>query len=462
MAWTVSEGRWIPYDHLLLLNRKLVDVAAGRIKRLMVFMPPRHGKSELVSRYFPAWFLGTFPDSRVILASYEADFASTWGRKARNLLEEYGPALFGVNVATDSSAASRWDIADRDGGMTTAGVRGPITGKGAKIAILDDVVKNDQEAESKTYRDATWDWYLATFSTRLQDDGAVILVMTRWNEDDLAGRLLQAEKEGGEHWEVLKLPALSEENDPLGRSPDEPLCPELFPKATLEAIRGRLGSYWWAALYQQRPAPQGGTIFKKIWFRYFHREPGCYILHRPEGDIRIDERRCWIFQTVDPAATENEKSDFFVCSTWAVTPDMDLLLLDVFREKAETTKHKTVLRSQRDKWHPGFQGVENKTFGLNIIQEAKKDGAPVRPLSADRDKVSRARPIAARYELGTVYHLANAPWLEPYESELVAFPNGEKDDQVDTAGYAGIVLIDEDVPQDPAALALLRGMKVHS
>lgn len=444
----------------MLLNTKLVDVAAGRTKRLMVFMPPRHGKSLLVSQYFPAWFLGTFHDSRVLLASYEADFAATWGRKARNILEEHGPRLFGITVASDSSAASRWDIASHEGGMTTAGVRGPITGKGAKIAIIDDPVKNDQEAGSKVYREGAWDWYRATFSTRLQDDGAIILVMTRWNEDDLAGRLLRAQEEGGEAWEVLTLPAIAEEDDPLGRQPDAPLCPELFPTPTLEAIKGRLGSYWWAALYQQRPSPQGGCIFNKSWFRYFHREGSSYVLHRPEGDIRFDERKCWLFQTVDPAATESEKSDYFVCSTWTVTPDKDLLLLDVFREKAETTKHKTVLRGQRDKWRPTFQGVENKTFGLNIIQEAKTDGVPVRPLKADRDKVSRARPIAARYELGTVYHLANAPWLEQYESELVAFPNGEKDDQVDTAGYAGIVLIDEDMPQDPAAVAVLRTARI--
>lgn len=159
----------------------MVDVAAGRTKRLMVFIPPRHGKSELVSRYFPAWYLGLFPDKRIILASYEADFAATWGRKARNLLEEFGPSLFSVQVSAESSAASRWDLEGHEGGMVTAGVRGPITGKGANVAIIDDPVKNDQEAMSQTYRDATWDWYRATFSTRIQEDGAIILVMTRWH-----------------------------------------------------------------------------------------------------------------------------------------------------------------------------------------------------------------------------------------------------------------------------------------
>src|SRR5690606_5460161 len=148
LAWTVSEGRWRPFRHLLLLNRKLVDVAAGRIKRLAVFMPPRHGKSELISRYFPAWYLGTFPDTRVILASYEAEFAATWARRARKLREEHGPQLFGGEVSRERAAASRWGLAGRGGGMVPAGVRRPIAGPGAPVAIIDDPVKNDQEAQS--------------------------------------------------------------------------------------------------------------------------------------------------------------------------------------------------------------------------------------------------------------------------------------------------------------------------
>ena len=427
----------------------------------MVSMPPRHGKSEFISRYFPAWYLGTYPDKRIILASYEADFAATWGRKARTLLEEAGPELFGISVSRVSSAASRWDIDGRDGGMATAGVRGPITGKGAHIAIIDDPVKNDQEANSVTYQEATWDWYRATFSTRLQDDGAIILVMTRWNENDLAGKLLQAQEDGGDKWEIVRLPALAEDDDPLGRKPNEPLCPELFKREVLEAIKKRIGPYWWNALYQQRPSPQGGAIFKKSMFRYFRRDGSQYVLYTPAGEKRVLQSACWIFQTVDTAATEKETSDYFVCSTWAVTPDKDLLLLDVFREKAETTKHEEILANQRSKWRPLFQGVENKTFGLNILQAAAKAGLPLKPLKADQDKVARSRPMQARYELGTVYHLADAEWLADFEDELVKFPHGANDDQVDTASYAAIVLIEEPAPVDPSALKILRRLKVH-
>lgn len=435
-AYTVSEGRWIPYEHLLLLNRKLIDVAAGRIKRLMVFMPPRHGKSELVSRYFPAWYIGTFPDKRIILASYEADFAATWGRKARNLLEEFGPSLFGVKVSSDSSAASRWDIEGHEGGMATAGVRGPITGKGASVAIIDDPVKNNQEAMSQTRRETTWEWYRATFSTRIQDDGAIILVMTRWHEDDLAGRLLKAQEEGGDKWEVVRLPALAEEDDILGRQPGEPLCPELFTKETLEQTRARLGLYWWNALYQQRPMPAGGGIFRREWFRYFSEEGEFYLLYRPEGEHRVRKDSCWLFQTIDLAASLKSTADYFVIATWAVTPQKDLLLMDVLRTRVEGPEQRALLRQAYERWRPSFQGIERAGYQLTLVQEAKRQGLPVKELVADRDKVARALPAAARYEAGTVYHRAGAPWLMEYEYELVSFPNGEHDDQVDCAGYA--------------------------
>lgn len=423
-----------------MLNRKLVDVAAGRIKRLMVFMPPRHGKSELTSRYFPAWYLGTFPDKRIILASYEADFAATWGRKARNLLEEFGPSLFGVKVSPESSAASRWDIDGHEGGMVTAGVRGPITGKGANVAIIDDPVKNDQEAMSQTYRDAAWDWYRATFSTRIQEDGAIILVMTRWHEDDLAGRLLKAQKEGGDKWAIVNLPALAEENDLLGRQPGEPLCPELFTKETLEATKVRLGSYWWNALYQQRPMPAEGGIFKRTYFRYFTPEGDWYVLLRPDGLKRVPQKDCWKFQTCDPAGSTKTTADYFVLATWAVTPDRELLLLDLVRSRLEGPDQPRLFRDGYRRWMPLLQAVESKGLGLTLYQMLVREGLPVRELKADTDKVTRALPAAARMEAGMIYLPQSAPWLAEYEAELLSFPTGEHDDQVDVTSYAAQIV----------------------
>jgi len=446
VAWTASGGRWIPYKHLLLLNRKLVDVAAGRIRRLMVFMPPRHGKSELVSRYFPAWFLGWWPNESVILTSYEADFAASWGRKARNLLEEWGPTLFGVRVSEESAAASRWNIAEHEGGMYTAGVRGPITGKGARVLIIDDPVKNEQEAMSKTYREATWDWYLATASTRIQENGSIVLVMTRWHEDDLAGRLLKAQEEGGDRWEVLRLPALAEEGDPLGRAPGEPLCPQLFSKETLEGIRKRSGSYWWSALYQQRPQPPGGRIFKREHFRYFREAGDMYVLLRPDGEHRVPKAECWSFATVDLAVSTKQTADYFAVGVWTVTPARDLLLQEIVRTRLEGPDQLPLLRQVATRWRPAFIGIESQQYQLALVQTAVRDGLPARALHADRDKVARALVAAARYEAGAVYHRAGADWLGEYEDELCAFPNGEHDDQVDVAGYAALCLVDVAVP----------------
>ena len=437
----VSQNRWYPADHLLLLSNKLVEVADGKIDRLMVTMPPRHGKSEKISKYFPAWYLGHKPDNRIILTSYESDFAATWGWKARNILSEYGPSLFGVSVSKESGARNRWDITNHDGGMVTAGVGGPITGKGAHIFIIDDPIKNNEDAKSKVKRDKIYDWYRSTALTRLEPGGAMIIIQTRWHEDDLTGRLLQEMEQGGDQWEIVNFPAIAEDNDILGRQPGDALFPMRYSVEDLERIKRTLGSYWWSALYQQKPHPDGGNIFKRSWFRYFHEEGENYVLHRPEGQTRISKASCWILQTCDPAATENESSDFFVLGTWAVTPDNDLILLSIFREKAETTKHKQVMQSQFDRWNPDYQGVENRTFGLNIIQTCVKAGLPIRPLQADTDKVSRARPVAARYETGSVYHPQGAPWLADYEDELVAFPNGTYDDQVDVTAYAYISII---------------------
>ena len=165
LAWMVSGGKWSPADHLLLLDEALVKVSLGQIKRLMIFMPPRHGKSELTSKYYPAWYLGHNPDKRVILTSYEADFAASWGYKVRNILQEHGKSLFGINLSQKSSAKNRWDILGHTGGMITAGIGGAITGKGADLLIIDDPIKNAEEAQSRTYRQKTYDWYISTAFT---------------------------------------------------------------------------------------------------------------------------------------------------------------------------------------------------------------------------------------------------------------------------------------------------------
>lgn len=447
--------KWKTSPHLSIINQKLLDVSAGRIKRLYIGLPPRHGKSELVSRYFTAWYLGNFPDRRIILSSREAEFAAKWGRASRNVLEEYGKDLFGVQVSETSAAANRWDIRGHEGGMLTAGVGGHITGWGANLFIIDDPLKNAMEASSKVIREQVWDWYLSTAYTRLEPDASIVLVMTRWHEDDLAGRLLREVENGGEQWESVVMPAVANDNDPWGRVSGAPLWPMRFPTDSLQIIRQTLGSYLWSAMYQQNPQPEGGMIYRREWFRYFRLEGDDYILMTTEGDLRVPASKCWRFQTVDPSATEKESSDYFVIATWAVTPTSDLLLLDVLRTKAETTKHMLLMRNAQARFTPSFQAVESASYGLNIIQSCKSIGMPIKALKADTDKVSRARPMSARYEGGTVYHQMGAHWLTDYEGELLGFPNASHDDQVDTASYAALVLL-ENIRRDPNRLTRVR------
>jgi hypothetical protein len=263
MAWVLTRGKWQLAPHLDLLNRRLLDTAAGRTRRLMVFAPPRHGKSQLVSVYLPAWFLGVYPDKRVILSSYEASFAAGWGRKVRDILAEHGEAVFGLKLRSDSTAADRWDLAGHAGGMMTAGVGGPLTGKGADLFILDDPVKNAEEAMSQALRDKCWDWFLSTAYTRLEPGAAVVLIMTRWHPDDLSGRILARQEETGALWDVVSLPALAEADDPLGRKPGEALWPERYPVESLNEIRSTQGSMWFQAMYQQSPTLPEGNLFKR-------------------------------------------------------------------------------------------------------------------------------------------------------------------------------------------------------
>lgn len=223
----------------------------------MVMMPPRHGKSETSSFWTPAWFLENWPDRRVILCSYEADFAASWGRRVRNLITE-NQDRFTVRVADDSSAAERWHTT-AGGAMATAGIGGPITGKGGDMLILDDPIKNSEQANSATYRDRAWEWWGSTFLTRREPGASVVMVLTRWHDDDLAGRVLRTSPEG---WEVIRLPAIAGEHDDLGRKPGAALWPARYNAADLTRIRREVGDYVWQALYQQTPPNlEGGSVY---------------------------------------------------------------------------------------------------------------------------------------------------------------------------------------------------------
>jgi predicted phage terminase large subunit-like protein len=386
-------------------------------------MPPRHGKSMLTSQYFPAWFLGTYPDRRVMLASYEAEFAASWGRKARDVIESVGVNLFSLKLRRDSSAAAHWDLADRTGGMDTAGVGGPLTGKGAHLLLIDDPVKNAEEALSITHRQKAWDWFAAAALTRLEPGGSIVLIQTRWHEDDLAGRVLA--QQDGEKWEVLNLPALAEANDPLGRAEGQALWPERYDEPALANIQATMGDRWFAALYQQRPVPLEGGLFKPDWF-----VPVDYI---PELVAKV---RYW-----DLAASTSTTADFTCGALMGRDKAGVYYLLDLQRVRARPADVESLIRRVAEADGRSvriFLEQEPGSAGLNVISHYTRNVLAGYPFQGDRvtgSKQLRAEPLAAMAQVGNV-RMRRGPWNADFLREVAMFPAGAHDDAVDAVSGA--------------------------
>lgn len=381
-------------------------------------MPPRHGKSELTSHWFPVWYLDHFPDRNIILTSYEADFASNWGRRVRNSILEHSDQLR-VRISEDSAAANRW-VTTEGGGMVTAGIGGPITGRGAHVLIIDDPVKNAEEAHSKTYRDRAWEWFISTAYTRLEPGGSVIIVMTRWHEDDLVGRVLSMTDEV---WEEVKLPAIAEENDPIGRKPGEALWPERYDENELKRIKNTVGSYVWNALYQQKPSPAEGGIFKRSWWKYYSEPPG-----------EFDE----IIQSWDMTFKDTDTSDYVVGQVWG-KKGANKYLLDQVRAKMDFPTTIQALRNLSAKWPKArAKLVEDTANGPAVIATLRKEIPGLIPVTPQGSKEARAYAVSPQVEAGNVYipDPRRCPWVNDFIEECAAFPNGANDDQVDAMTQA--------------------------
>jgi predicted phage terminase large subunit-like protein len=441
-----SDFRDVDGKHLDLLDNTLMKVSEGTLKRVIVTMPPRKGKSERVSKKFPAWHVGKYPEDEIIISSYSLDLSRDFSVIARDTFKKHGGSTFEHEISSSKQSGESWGIEGHRGGVNAAGVGGSITGKGARIAIIDDPVKNSEEANSEVMREKVWQWYETTLLTRLTPDGRIVVVMTRWHEDDLVGRLLKKEqqeiREGnhvGERWTVVNMPEYAEEGDLLGRALGEPIWPEFgFTKEVMEKKRQEVGGYTWNALYQQRPSAAGGTIFKRIHFRYFREEMIGNANYFIVGDRKYLKRECeFVFQTVDTANSEKTINDYFAVATFYVTPNNDILLYDVYRTHITGPDQKPLMREQNNRYRPRFQAIEDKTFGTNLIQECKREGMTIFPVKVDKDKITRSLPIAARYEVGKVFHREATPWLTDFEDELLSFPRGKHDDQVDCMSMAG-------------------------
>ena len=409
------------WPHLVAIRQALARVTSGECTRLMVFVPPRHGKSEQTTIRYPIFRTERDPALTTLITGYNERFARRFGRRTRNLARERGIAL-----APDQSAADEWHTA-AGGWLLTRGVGSPPTGVGFRLIVIDDPIRRREDAESKVYRDKVWDWYTDDIYSRLEPGGAIVLILTRWHEDDLAGRLLQEAKNGGEQWEIVNLPALAEADDPLGRAEGAALCPERYTEAALARIRRVMGARSFASLYQQRPQPAEGATFKRQWFRVVERAP--------EG---LSWHRYW-----DLAVSQQTSADYLASAAVALGGDGTIYIRDMIRGRWEWPDQKKIMLSTFALEPDTGQAIEEALHGLAALQDLFREQSAVstwlRGVRVDKDKMTRALPWAARAEAGKVA-LVSGAWVADFLDEVCAFPSAAHDDQVDAVS-GGVALL---------------------
>lgn len=426
-----ANPRYKWYPHVKQLAQVLQRVADGEISRLMVFMPPRHGKSELVSRLFSAYYLYRYPERWVGINSYAAELAYTFSRNAR---ENY--TRLGGLMKDGATAVKHWETGS-GGGLWAAGVGGPITGKGFHLGVIDDPIKNAEEAASETVRAKQKDWLDSTFSTREEPDAAIIVIQTRWHEDDISGYLLQKEQDEPDHWHIVHLEAIKEEDtpkypstctmEPDGREAGEPLAPMRYSLEKLNKIAKRIGKYFWDALYQQNPMPKAGTQFKREWFSHF-------VDALPVGCDRV---RYW-----DKAGADENKGDYTVGALLARDSNGYYYVEDIVRGQWQADERNSIIRQtaeldrqnanihhyrEPDIWveQPPGLGKESTVAVIRLLAGFHAQANPV-----NKDKVERAEPFKAQCQAGNV-RLKRGHWNKDLIDELCAFPYEKHDDQVD-------------------------------
>ena len=428
-------------------------VVRGESPRLMITMPPRHGKSMATSQYFPAWHMGRNPTHEFINCSYAQALQMDFSRKIQELVRspDYDLLFDGVSIMKGNEAIERWGLADKDGlrtggGMLAAGVGGPITGRGANILLIDDPVKNREEAESQIIREAAKSWYSSTAYTRLAPGGGVLVIQTRWHDDDLAGWLLDQMREAeiemretgewpddADKWRVIDFPAIATHDEPF-RKAGEALHPERYPLRALRKIKRTLAPRDWAALYQQNPQVEEGAYFAKKMIRYYKSAPPKYMDIYCAGDLAISKRE-WADYCVFMVAGVDEKDNIY--------------MLAEYRGRGwDADKIIDVMFEIHDEWKPRRFGLEKGHISMTMdsllnrrIRDAKKYDLIVEELPPGKqDKELRARSIQGLMSHGKVFWPEGALWVDEHLNELLRFPNGVKDDRVDADAWIGKML----------------------
>jgi predicted phage terminase large subunit-like protein len=432
--------------HHALMARKFEEIANGETKRLIINMPPRHTKSEFASFMLPAWFLGRFPNKKIIQCSNTAELAVGFGRKVRNLVdsEVYAKIFPNVALRSDSKAAGRWST-NANGEYFAIGVGGTVTGKGADLLIIDDP-HSEQEAAlaagDPSVFDKVYEWYTSGPRQRLQPGGSIVVVMTRWSKRDLTGKILQAMTDrDGDEWEIIELPAILPS--------EKPLWPEFWSYDELSKLRIELPLSKWSAQYQQNPTSEEGALVKREWWMEWENEapPQCQ----------------FIIQSWDTAFTKSERADYSACTTWGVfykdenENDPHIILLDALKERMEFPELKARALEYYQEWQPDAFIIEAKASGAPLIFELRRMGIPVQEFTPTRgnDKISRLNSVTDLFASGRVW-APRKRWAEEVIEEMAAFPNSDHDDLVDSSTQAlirfrkgGFITLPTDEPNEP-------------
>ena len=436
---------FISGKHHQIMADAFERVANGTLKRLIINMPPRHTKSEFASFLLPSWFLGKFPEKKIIQTAHTAELSTGFGRKVRNLVSsDIYAKVFDTKLSSDSKAAGRWNT-NKGGDYFAIGVGGAVTGKGADLLIIDDP-HSEQEAKQNNPAvfDGVYEWFTSGPRQRLQPGGAIIIVMTRWAKRDLTGQILKKSgNDGVDDWEVIEFPAIL----PSGT----PLWPAFWSKKELESLKAELPVAKWEAQYQQNPTGNEGAIIKRDQWRIWEGEsaPSCN----------------YIIQSWDTAFEKNNRADYSACTTWGIFEHPDdkgnlktnIILLDAFKERMEFPELKKTALELYKQWEPDTLIIEKRAAGAPLIYELRKIGVPLSEYTPGKgnDKISRVNSIADLFASGVVW-CPTTRWADEVMEELAAFPNGDNDDLVDSTSQAlmrfrqgGFIQIDSDEEDEP-------------
>ena len=428
----LAEKRFIPFvkhvwpefiegNHHVKIAKKFEDIASGKIKRLIVNMPPRHTKSEFASYLFPAWMIGKNPKLKVIQTTHTGELAVRFGRKMKNLVDtsEFAQVFEDCKIAADSKAAGRWET-NKGGEYYAAGIGGAITGRGADLLIIDDP-HSEQDALSETAMDSAYEWYTSGPRQRLQPGGAIVIVMTRWSTKDLTGKLLKAQSEPkADQWEVIEFPAILPSNKPVWSN--------YWKLEELEGVKASLSEGKWQAQWQQNPTSEEGSIIKREWWKEWKEKDIPDLIH--------------IIQSYDTAFSKKETADFSAITTWGVfyppNKGPHLILVDVRKGRWDFPELKKIALEEYKYWEPETVIIEAKATGTPLTHELRQIGVPVVNFTPSKgnDKHVRVNSVAPLFEAGKIYYPADKRWAEEVIEECAAFPYGEYDDLVDSTTQA--------------------------